>query len=396
MDFRWSLSNQKIIYGIVILLLLTKSWSLPAVTLGLPVFIISGFTILLLAIITSSLWFKKQFILLLVILIVAPILNMGLHGKFDLSRFLLNILLFLTALFGFQIVRKLRIENIGRLLKLGIIFNIIFGVVSILNPNFFTPYAELTSSLNFYFGRAYGFFLQPNAFAYGLLINIILLYGLTQHSDKKPSKVYLYLGILLIILSGSRIGIAFSILFLAYFNYMFFNLKNVTILIAGVITSIIILSSLIIELQLEETLTRLESIRSGSISTDNSLNDRLEYQIKYLEVIKNKPFFGYGFGSTPKLKETGVIIDVAHQTHLDQLLEGGIFQYLLFIIFLLWLGMKMFVRKLGLLRILPVMFLIYSFFSSTLMTERVTFLAIGILIYYENSHSNSWNEWRRC
>lgn len=396
MDFRWSIRNQKLVYGIILLLLLSKSWSLPAVTFRMPVFVISGVTILFLSIITKNLWLSKKFIIPLIILIILPILNMGLHGIIDISRLLLNLLLFLITLFGYNVAAKIPISYLKFIFKIGLILNIIFGIISIVNPDFFTPYAEATSSLNFYFGRAYGFFLQPNAFAYGLLLNLILLYGLTQHCDKQPSQIYLYVAIFLIILSGSRIGIAFSILFLAYYNYIFFNWKNAIVLLVGLILGIYILSILILELQLEETLIRLESIRSGSISTDNSLNDRLEYQIKYLDVIKRKPLIGYGFGTTPELKDKGVIIDVAHQSHLDQLLEGGILQYSFFLIFLVWVGSKMFIKKLGLMRIIPVIFLIYSFFSSTLMTERITFLAIGILIFYENSYSNSWNEWRRC
>ena len=151
--------------------------------------------------------------------------------------------------------------------------------------------------------------------------------------------------------------------------------------------------------ELKDILQRIESLSDvvNQINEDGSFNDRLIYQKKYVEKILEKPFFGHGIGSNIRLKEENKIYDLAHQAHLEYLLEGGVFYYLFFLCFLI-LNIKFIINKKLPPKIKYISFAIifYSFFSSTLMTERIIFLSLGIVqLYYENFNFYSRNEWRR-
>lgn len=70
---------------------------------------------------------------------------------------------------------------------------------------------------------------------------------------------------------------------------------------------------------------------SGDLGEINSLNLRLQHQEFYLELIRNNPFFGYGFGFERMSLGSGQIDLAAHSTVLSLALDFGAVYVAIFI-----------------------------------------------------------------
>lgn len=395
MDSKWLNKIKLGLLAIILFLITTKTWSFVALSFNVPVYIISGLTLILILLLLKSKILYKSSINLFALLIIAPILLNLIHADLDVNYIILSILLYLIYLLGKNVANLVSEKSLNIILKYCLIFNIFFGFLSFINPFYFEKYSELTSSLTFYSARAYGFYMQPNAFAMGVLFNYILY----DFTTKKTSKLLIIFTSLILLLAASRLALVLFTFYILYFllKTKFLNIIKIIFLLSIVLT--ITLNYVNKNPEFKDILQRIESLSdvANQINEDGSLNDRLTYQKKYIEKISEKPFLGYGIGSNIRMKEENKIYDVAHQTHLEYLLEGGIFYYLFFLSFLA-LNIKFIIKKKLPSKIKYICFIIvfYSFFSSTLMTERIIFISLGIVqLYYENFNFYSRNEWRR-
>jgi len=395
MDPKWLNKIKLGLLAIILFLITNKTWSFVALSLNVPVYIVSGLTLVLILVLLKSNILFKSSINLFALLILAPILLNLFHADLNVNYIILSILLYLIYILGKNISKLVSEKSLNNILKYCLIFNIFFGVLSFINPFYFEKYSELTSSLIFYSARAYGFYMQPNAFAMGVLFNYILY----DFTSQKTSKLLMIFTLVILLLAASRLGIILFVLYILYFilKTNFFNILK--ILFFSSIALMITFNYVSRNPELKDILQRIESLSDvvNQVNEDGSFNDRLIYQKKYVEKILEKPFFGHGIGSNIRLKEENKIYDLAHQAHLEYLLEGGVFYYLFFLCFLI-LNIKFIINKKLPTKIKYISFAIifYSFFSSTLMTERIIFLSLGIVqLYYENFNFYSRNEWRR-
>lgn len=395
MDSKWLNKIKLGLLAIILFLITNKTWSFVALSLNVPVYIISGLTLVLILSLLKSKILYKSSINLFALLIIAPILLNLLHADLDVNYIILSILLYLIYILGKNVANLVSEKSLNNILKYCLIFNIFFGFLSFINPFYFEKYSELTSSLTFYSARAYGFYMQPNAFAMGVLFNYILY----DFTSKKTSKLLTIFTLLILLLAASRLALVLFAFYILYFLLKTKFLNILKIIFLSLIVLTITLNYVNENPEFKDILQRIESLSdvANQINEDGSLNDRLTYQKKYIEKISEKPFLGHGIGSNIRMKEENKIYDVAHQAHLEYLLEGGIFYYLFFLSFLT-LNIKFIINKKLPSKIKYICFMIvfYSFFSSTLMTERIIFISLGIVqLYYENFNFYSRNEWRR-
>ncbi len=350
----------------------------------------------------DSYWFPT----LVVFLFIVPLIVMALTGNLDLRVSLLNLfflfVFWLTLLVGLNFGKAfLMIVTIA-----SFIFTVVAGLISTFFFELFSPFAELTNSEAFYWGRAFGFYLQPNSLAIAINMLYLLIFGL---SKKVNLIIYLFpLALVGILAAGSRTNmLGFFIINMAVF---LLSLRNSEIslkkpVIRVLIGSIAILIStapyLFEKLSGEEfkyLTERLiytveivsESGASDKVSEDTSVQDRLNYQLSYLKAIDKKPFLGYGFGVQESMIENGLLKGSSHNSFLEYLLQGGLFYFFCFALFSLMFWFFLFnFKPISFSKYAYVAFLIfmtfYINFSTTFFGERLVYVVIGVFAFIVHS-----------
>lgn len=358
----------------IVFIIIIKGWVVIASFLGLPIFLISSFVLLYLSRYRFTL--RKLSVFFLSIFLILPLIIDLRSGQFSISHFA-EILLGLF-IFNIGILIK-KDDKIGRLLDLSIFVTSVLAIFSVFKPDSFAGYASLSDSLYFYNFRAFGLYLQPNSLA--MAINFILI---PWHRYSNRNFVILSTALIAVIAAASRIGIVFGALHLLYgLFYKSSSRKHTATHVRNVFVKLILITMVgavvisVMELDMfAEIVRRLTFFSDLDIQSDGSFNDRLSYQRQYLKYLYDQPFFGYGFLGSASLIELGFIHDVAHSLHYDTVLAGGLVTYL-FLLFFLITHLVDF--KSYHMRWWWLMFLVYSFFSTTLITERIVLLTLGLL-----------------
>lgn len=372
----------------VLVLILTKTYSVIAVFIGREVsFVTAAVMIFLLLIFFNRKSLQRIPYFPATYLIVGPLLISFVHSDFDFRTLILQFFYFMIIIVGYTLKDFFSMKTLNRIFIFSFYMTFMFGILSVVNPAFFKVYAEKVDSLNFYYGRAYGFYLQPNAFSMGLIINYILIIATWRNSlFNKLAFLLLLLGVGL---SASRLGILFSVSLLIFF--VFFKIeKYKSIRRTALIGSVFLLGVLIFnvdsiskKIEITEIESRIKSLNifENNYRNDGSLNARLDMQEYYIKAIGQSPYIGYGLGSQSRAFQTGTLINSAHNTFLEILYQGGIAYFVFFLYFFLFFVFKILKRSNFELPFVSFILVLigYSFFSTTLFSERITYLAIGLL-----------------
>jgi len=190
---------------------------------------------------------------------------------------------------------------------------------------FFGPYRP------FLYGRFTGIFQNPNGL--GVLSAIILPISLWHFLEtKKKNALLVFLMILLgLLLSGARGSLNATAFALGYFIYA--SSKKYKPLIFFSLASFILILGWAIETFIKQYF--LVYIRSENIPI---LGGRLEIWPTALNLIIDKPFFGYGFGVEDKIMELKKIVffkhagAYVHNAYLGITLQLGLLGFVLFFI----------------------------------------------------------------
>lgn len=185
-------------------------------------------------------------------------------------------------------------------------------------------------------GRFQGMLENPNSI--GVTCAILLPLSLWESIEAKKMTPLFFLMLLGLILCASRNSIAATIISLGYFVYV--RSKKYKPLIFFFSLSFI----LIIYWAVETLIRHLfhSYIRTETIPT---MGGRIDVWPRVLDLIRNKPIFGYGFGVESKILALkypiilGKFGSYAHNSYLGMMLQLGIFGAILFfapLFILLW------------------------------------------------------------
>lgn len=343
-------------------------------------------------------WFP----ILLFFLVVVPLMVMTFTANLDLRVSLLNLFFFLVFWLSFLVGATYGRVFLLKVTVAALIFTIVAGLVSTFFFQLFTPFAELTDSKNFYWGRAFGFYLQPNSLAIAINLLYLLVYALSRRVNLI---IYLFpIALVGILAAGSRTNmLGFFIINMCVFIH---SLRNSEIELRKPVMRVLASSSLVVVLTAPYLFEKLsgdefkylterlvyaieivsESGAGEKVSKDTSVQDRLNYQISYLNAIEKKPFLGYGFGVQEKMIENGVLLGASHNSFLEYLLQGGIFYFFWFLMFalLFWIFLANFKDR-SFAKYAYISFLVfmtfYINFSTTFFSERLVYVVIGIFAY---------------
>lgn len=262
---------------------------------------------------TISYGIKEVF---LVLFIVLPFLLIPALFADYLLAYVINlfkILLYVVyILFFLSIIRrsKISVPDYIKILDIAFLFVFIIGIIQLLSPPI------LGQLIHLFFGddklrsiwqgypRIYSTFYNANWFAVYLvfMLTVWLNYYLFYNKSIRWAVTRILPLMLLLFFSGSRSGlIVFGIVFLlSLITYKFSVIKllkySVSLSIVGIVL-IVILDFIISSMGLDQFIGRLDIFLlalSGDLSGDHSLMGRFESQASAIELIKEKPLFGYG------------------------------------------------------------------------------------------------------
>lgn len=220
-----------------------------------------------------------------------------------------------------------------------------FGLVlSWMEPGLFTAVSRLTQSREQYGGRAFGFFLQPNMAAE----NTIYMSVLWMAGDRVVSVARTWARVvtmaLTVLVTGSRSGFAaaslIGILGVAQSGVragLRHRLsRGVRLLKAAVV---LLVASGSFFLLLSTVNTSSEGLLSGSlqrassvlaldsgrrVAVDGSAVERVVAIAQYAGLVAQRPFGGYGLGSSDNFRERGLLIRSSHNAFIEASLNFGI------------------------------------------------------------------------
>jgi O-antigen ligase len=289
----------------------------------------------------------------------------------------------------------------GLLLDAALIVGFAGVVLSIVNPGLFVAISQMTGDETpYFFGRAYGFYLQPNMCASSVTFLMFLWLFVRKPRGLLYSLLIITTYLLAILLTGSRGGMVTAAFLLSGYilfpgrewDWPVFGARIVRFSVLGG-AGLVLLIGAVFELAPHltpdgavETLRRIKSLADyrDLAQADNSVRGRLESQQAYLAMMAERPLLGYGMGSAPVMRERGFL---AHTSH-NMFIEYGFMYGAVGLV--VWLGValmtwqdcfvlrRVLFHKIGLL-FFGVMFLT-CLTSNTVLAERVPYVVVGWLL----------------
>ena len=246
---------------------------------------------------------------------------------------------------------------------------------------------------------------NPNISSSSLIFKLPFVIFLNQNEKNKSYKFLLKIievvSIIGIIILGSRLG--FISLFIIYFLYFLWYKKN---RLAQVFSIIIIIAVSFFINNIKSTNDEILSFPiTETLATDESLNQRLNFYKKALNLSFKKPLFGYGLGSwkyesLPYEEGKNEDLLVPYYTHNDFLQTFfelgllGLFAYLVILMTLIKKIIRTDAQFKGVLIITFIIFLLNSLLNFPLhrSQEIIPFIIVVSFIFCSN---NKGNEKRR-
>lgn len=239
-------------------------------------------------------------------------------------------------------IARAGIEAFGKVMLSSFLITALGSFLSLFRPDLFLPTLELAGADLDQGGRAYGFLLQPNSLAAGLVVMFIGTYTSCAYRQSYWPMFLLPLLFASVVITGSRMGILFALITAGY-CLVSVRATDRRRLVASAVASVTLTALAIFGAgswlvrhvvsqyagfeQLEERMDRLLSLQladEGNLREDGSISERLSAQELYLSAISKSPFAGYGLGAAPALKETGELGLSAHADGLELALAYGV------------------------------------------------------------------------
>lgn len=256
---------------------------------------------------------KEVYIAIFILLpfLLIPVLFVDYLVGYTINLFKILLYILYTFFFLSLISRSnITVPNYIKVLDIAFLFVFVIGVIQLLIPPF------LGELIHLFFGdeklrsiwqgypRIYSTFYNANWFAVYLVFMLTIWLNYYLFYKKKLSWIFIRIFPLFILLffSGSRSGfiICGVVFILSLLTYKLSVIKlikyTVLVSIVGVII-IAIMDSIISTMGLDRFISRLDVFMlalSGDLTGDHALMGRFESQSRAIEIISEKPLFGYG------------------------------------------------------------------------------------------------------
>lgn len=292
-----------------------------------------------------------------VLLLVWPIVTVVRAPSIEIREIGLTFYFFLLFASTAIYVAANGLAGIRRVMTASLAISVIGLLLSMVMPDSFRAVAALADAETDYGGRPYGFFMQPNALATGLVLLFVAWFALWEHKTVVKEPVVLLAFLLTLLLTGSRTAMIAGVLVVAihfvcqlkpgrtrYASVRALPFRATVMcccMVAGVAAARVGVGSLGQYLQSSDDLvaraTNLLHFRfnnDSSVLSDGSIQDRLSAQEVYWALVRERPWFGHGIGSETFYYETGPIHLVSHSSLLSCLMQYGSLYTLLFCLLL--------------------------------------------------------------
>jgi len=336
-----------------------------------------------------------------IFVVIAPVVITALTLYFDARFLALNVFYYFLFILTYLLYTRYGAKDLYILLIVSFVVTVFSGLVSVINPQAFAKYADLVDTHEFYGGRAFGFYLQPNSFAHAVNLMYIALIALT----KRP-RILLYffpVYIAVVLLSGSRSNlVAFMLISAVLLTFLFKKYPATVVKLGFILGSVFIIVGLFIGTSLLNVLNdqdhyallsrinllALEETNGYllSVSEDQSMSERIKYQEVMLSSFVESPIVGYGIGSQQFLLKQGVFIGAAHNGLIEIIVQGGLLYLCIFIYFAgsivrIYNVDKKYHDQMGFKRLALFLLLVFvaeQLFFTSVFNERAFYVVLGV------------------
>lgn len=305
-------------------------------------------------------------------------------------------LIFIMLLYFFISINKYDNQDVRFLFNFIIFFGLSLAVLLMLRAQGYTDVFGTYHADRKSFTNLTHTLFDPNFLSSSMVIPAIIAFYKIFYSDKILFKI-VYAGMFAIIIvgiliTGSRsafVGLAAG-LFVTFTHVLInrYNKSKTHIFIIFLLIIVVLIAAVIIFLNLPEYI--LKRYFTGNY-LDKSNTERIRFWIESFDIIKEKPFFGYGMQHYLNIKYefTGLDRDV-HNTYLTLLFFFGMFGIIPFAMFFIYFAFKNLKKQnifiIGILLSFFIMSFIISSHRSLYFVSTFSFLII--LLNYQEQNKN--------
>ena len=290
-------------------------------------------------------------------------------------------------------------KNLVNLLGLFAILSLVGVIIGYIGGDWFLRVAKVIEARPFENYRALGFFVQPNSLGISIVIGILILFisNFIRPSLGPWIPLCLYISIVIIVLSGSRVAMgigltSFAVLFLARWKVFSSPIQSIILGILALFISFflyLVMQNYSQKLKSEDTImSRVLFFNEVAVGDRNftegrSVSLRLSAFANYLKLIEQRPILGWGTGSEQKLKDSNKIILHSHSSFMSNLLEFGLVGVAILYFGILYAFIIAFKRMpIGVTRKLTLLgsFVGFSLVSSIL-TFAISYVYLSVLVF---------------
>jgi hypothetical protein len=279
----------------------------------------------------------------------------------------------------------------------------VFGLVlSMIMPSYFEAVARLADAQTGYHERAFGFFMQPNSAALGLVILFCGWYSMWKLKKTLWDVVAMVALLALTLVTGSRTGVIIAAVVCGMivvdawrvrreqgsFSSGILYAKAILLVscmaVGGIWLNQYAASRSSSHFDLHNRILHLTSFRlsESNVMSDNSLQARLGAQGLYLLLIKERPFFGHGLGAESLYLQDGTLHLSSHSALLACWMQYGMFYPLMFTLLMVRMyfnhrrpGTERLFAANSIFQIVGITLLLFAFGA---LQERTFFVVLGL------------------
>jgi len=364
---------------------------------------------------------KKLTFYWFIFLIIWPLLTIIYAPEINLRAIGIQVYFFTLLLATIIYITRNGFKSFHRIVAAAIIISVFGLILSMFRNDLFQSVASLSRRQSVYQRRAFGFFMQPNRAARNLVFLFIVWFAGLRKSNVIITSIFLIGFMTSVALTGSRGGVitAAAVVLLICINIKTNKKTNritispkwtviLLLVFGGSLGGITLLQNVFSNVlprhygkfDITDRLKAISQMKftAKSSSGESTIANRLETQKQYLNMIRNRLVFGYGFDSGRAFEDAGVLTRSSHNQYLIVAFESGIFRLglYLFLIILLYIHPK---RKQieGCLHSnsyaqFVVSIILAGMVSNTVLDSRVLYVVlgcfIGLLVYPQKILSN--------
>ena len=281
----------------------------------------------------------------LLVLSFWPLLTALYSPSFELREF--GLALYFSSLLSASAVYTLAngLRSFHRLMLACLAVTAIGLVMSMITPHYFEAVARLTDGRVEYQGRSFGFFMQPNRAGCALSFLFIAWFAMCPYKNTLREAIAILLFLVLMLLTGSRTGAVIAGLTVALITIHSWQQARTRdsslVKIAAIALCLVVGqvglsyyatldnsmaaqtdSSLVGRMA---TLLSFKLTSAESVAADKSIQERVDAQTVYWELIAERPLLGHGFGSEAHYMANGPVFLSAHSGVIRSTMEYGVF-----------------------------------------------------------------------